>query len=311
MKERLIIGSILASLLGIESIRVAQSAPPSSQTKPAKPDSQQAANLLIYVAELQRHLPDDVYRYPYATDVTGQNVFRAGLVRLSNYETLFPGSMRDAVALARAQAYEKLTAYAEAGKGYQIAQQSSDSNLSKVAGEGFERVRKFDKAANPVMDKSGMRTFERDLQTKIRDLDDLASQYKGTPYSTHALLERERAQLQLAEFYLTNRFILPYSTNDAIAQIKRNIEQNRNSKNLYTHHLMLADLYYDLAREYTILNDPDGPDFKLKEFQGFANSARTEYGIVQQADGFSEKLEGRAKLAALEAFVERISDRAR
>ena len=74
---------------------------------------------------------------------------------------------------------------------------------------------------------------------------------------------------------------------------------------------MLADFYYELAKEYTYLADPEGPSFRLADFEGFANSARAEYKIVERADGFAEKMEGRAKLLSLEAFAERVTERAR
>lgn len=280
-------------------------------SKEAPSYTQPAENLLIILADIQRHLNDDVYRFPYPVDVTGQNVFRAGIVRLENYAKLYPGKLKDVVALGKAQAYEKLGAYKEAGLNYEEAQKSGDEPIKKVASEGFERCKRFSQVLDQEMDQSGLLPYERDLQKKIRDLDDMATQYKGTPYECHALRERERAQMQLAEFYVTMRFMQPYSVNDVLLQIKRNIDQNKNSKNLYAHHLMLADVYYDLAREYVLRSDPEGPSFHQKEFEGFANSARAEYHIVEQADGYPEKLEGRAKLLALEAFVERVTDRAK
>jgi hypothetical protein len=283
-------------------------APLKRGTKQAPAYTQPAENLLIVVADIQRHIRDDVYRFPYPSDVTGQNVFRAGLVRLVNYETLYPGRVSDAVALSKAQALEKLCAYREAGRNYENAGKSNDEAIRKVAGEGLERCRRFAAVVYQDLDMSGLRPYERDLQKKIRDLDDLATQYKGSPHQFLALVERERAQTQLAEFYVTMRFMRPYSPNDAITQIKRNIDQNKESKRFYFHHLMLADLYYDLAKEYTMLHDPEGADFEIKEFERFTNSARSEYHIIQQADGFPEKLEARAKLLALEAFVERVTD---
>lgn len=270
-----------------------------------------AENLLIIVADIQRHINDDVYRYPYATDVTGQNVFRAGIVRLANYETLFPGRMKDLVALAKANAFEKLGAFNDAERNYTEAQKSSDAAIRKAAGEGAERARRFAQVLRRELDQSGLRPYERDLQVLIRDADDLAEKYKGTPYAALALVERERAEMRLAEFYASMRFIHPYTTEDAILQLKRNIERNKNSKNRYSHHLMLGDLYASLARQYVVMHDPDGTDFDMKEFEGFASQARSEYFIVQQADGYPEKLEGRAKLAALEAFVERVAERSR
>lgn len=285
---------------------------PFSRNKTEAPSyAQPAENILIIIADIHRHINDDVYRFPYPVDVTGQNVFRAGAVRLDYYDEMYPGKMEDVVALAKGQVFLKLRAYEEAGGNFQKARESKDPSIRKRAEEGFEQAKKISKVVNQPIDRSALRTYERDMQKKIRDLDDLIEELRKTPYECLAQVEREQAQMQLAEFYVTMRFMQPYSPNDAILQIKRNIEQNKDSKLLFAHHLMLGDLYYDLAKEYTLLRDPEGPDFDLKEFQNFAGSARAEFHIVEQADGYAEKLEGRAKLLALEAFIERVAERAR
>ncbi len=286
---------------------VISAAPPKNAPAYVQP----AENLLIVVADIQRHLNDDIYRFPIATDVTGQNVFRAGAGRLANYEVLYPGKLTDVVSLAKGQAFEKLGDYAIAAKAYEVASKSPDAAVARVGNESLQRTRRFDAAANQPVDKSALRTYERDMQKKIKGLDDLAQELKGTAHRALALVERERAEIELAQFYISMRFMQPYSTDDAIRQIRRNMDRNQESKNRYTHHLMLADLHAQLAREYTVLNDPDGPGFRMKDFEAFINPARTEYHIIEQADGYPEKLEGRAKLIALEAFVERIGDRAR
>jgi tetratricopeptide (TPR) repeat protein len=284
---------------------------PPQQDKSAPSYAQPAENILMIVADINRHLNDDVYKFPYAVDVTGQNVFRAAAVRLSYYEEMYPGKMSDVVALSKAQVYEKLTSYIEAGENYEKAKDSSDPSIQRLASEGFERSHKFAEVANESLDKSGLRTYQRDLEKQIRDFDSLIEQYKKTPYACLARLEKERVQMQMAEFYIMFRFMQPYSTNDAIVVLKRNIEENRNSKKAFAHRMMLADLYYSLAREYTVLSDPEGPDFQMGEFENFANLARSEYHVIEQADGYPEKMEARAKMLALEAFVEQINDKAR
>ena len=291
--------------------KAGNAAPWKKQRSAGSSYAQPVENILIIVADIQRHLQDDVYRYPYPTDFTGQNVFRAALVRLANYETLYPKKISDVVALAKAQAFERLTAYEEALANYEKAAKSPDTAISNAAKDGAQKMRQFLGVVRQSLDQSGLRTYERDLQKLIRDLDDLAASLKGTRYECLALLERERAQMLLAEFYVSMRFIQPYSTEDALAQLKRNIDQNRSSKLRYRHQMMLADFYYDLAKQYVLKNDPDGPSFDSRQFEGFANAARTEYDIISRADGYAEKSEARAKLMALEAFVRNVLERAK
>ncbi len=289
----------------------AVSAVQAQTSKDAPAYAQPGENLLLIVAEIQRHLDDDVYRFPYATDVTGQNIFRSQIVRLENYEKLYPGRMSDVVALAKAQAWERLCAFKVAGANYEKAKDSSDEAVLKLAGQGFERTKRFSLAADPEPDRSSMRTTEKDLQFKIELLGKLADEFKGTPHACLAQIARERTQMQLAEFYVLMRVILPYTTAEAQQTLKKNAELNRSSKLRYSHHLRLADFYMERAREYTLKEDPAGAGFSLKRFEELISPARTEYKIIEEADGFPEKLEARAKLLALEAFVDRIVERAR
>ncbi len=307
-------GILLVCMAGLVSVTLPAkiNAAPWKKSEPSRPAyAKPAENLLIIVADIQRHINDDVYRYPYPRDFTGQNVFRSALIRLANYEALYPNKMTDVVALAKAQAFEKLTAYEEALANYEIAATSKDAAIAQTAKKGAARVRRFIEVVRQSLDQSGLRTYERDLQKLIRDLDSLANEFKGTPHQCLALLERERAQMLLAEFYISMRFIQPYSVDDALLQLRRNIEQNRESKRRYRHRMMLGDLYYALATQYLVKADADGPDFNWKQFEAYANAARAEYDSVSRADGFPEKPEARAKLLALEALVREVSERAR
>ncbi len=272
--------------------------------------TQPAENLILIIADIQRHLNDDVYRFPYAQDVNGQNVFRAAIVQLANYEKLYPERNSDIVALGRAQAFERLCAFQEAGLNYEKAKKTSDPALKKLAQQGFDRSEEFSGVVDRILDQSSLRSFEDAMALQIADMSKLADKYNNTSHHCLALLGRERVQMHLAEFYSMFRFMKPYTTDMALDQIKKNLKGNNNSKLLYTHHLMLATLNYELAREYTVLHDPEGPDFNYKDFENFANPARSELAIVEQADGYAEKQEGRALLTALEAFIERIRDRA-
>lgn len=274
--------------------------------------TQPAENLIVIIADIQRHLNDDVYRFEYPRDVNGQNVFRSAIVQLSNYEKLYPGRNADVVALGRAQAFERLCAFREAGLNYTKAEEAtSDDGLKKLARAGFERTKKFSEVVDRELDQSSLRSYEDDLKAQIADLDKLAGEYANTPHACLARLERERTQMRLAEFFAMFRFMRPYTTEMALDQLKKNLDANSDSKLRYTHHLMLASLNYELAREYTVLYDPEGPDFRIQDFEQYANAARAELAIVEQADGYAEKQEGRALLTALEAFIERIKDRAR
>lgn len=302
---------LLAGLVMVSSSMPASAQLFGNNEAPAATYTQPAENLILIIADIQRHLADDVYRFPYPQDVNGQNVFRSAIVQLSNYEKLYPGRNSDIVALGRAQAYERLCDFRPSGLNYSKAMESEDSALKKLAEQGFERTKKFSEVVDRELDQSSLRAYESALKQQVADLEKLATEYTNTSSRCLALLERERTQMRLAEFYSMFRFMKPYTTEMALEQIRANLKANNGSKLLYTHHLMLASFNYELAREYTVLYDPEGPEFNLKEFEAFASTARQELDIVSKADGYAEKQEGRALLTALEAFIERTRDRAR
>ena len=285
--------------------------PAAPAAKEAPSYVQPAENLVLIVADLHRHINDDIYRFAVPTDVTGQNIFRVSAARLANYMTLYPGKMVDLAGMAMGQAFEKLGDYGIAGANYEKAKGSADSRISKAAQDNLNRVARFAGIVNKPVSQVTLQEYENDIKQKIADFEVLVGELKGSPYQPQALLERERLQLQLAQFYVAMRFMQPYTTETALKQLKSNLEANTESKNRYLHHLLLADFHYAMGREYTLLHDPDGAEFNLSAFEAFTDPARAEYRIVEQADGYPEKLEARAKMTALEAFVENVTERAR
>ena len=82
--------------------------------------------ILETVAVLRRHVPDDTYRFPPATDFSGRNVYRASLLRLESLEraeenALRSGYMAPVILFAKARALERLRAYDLAAQHYREA----------------------------------------------------------------------------------------------------------------------------------------------------------------------------------------------
>src|SRR5881409_2447135 len=76
-------------------------------------------DLLEVLGDLAWHLRDDVYRFTPPRDPTGHDVYRLALERITNWETRYPGRLRDVTAFARAQALERLGEYGRATDLYQ------------------------------------------------------------------------------------------------------------------------------------------------------------------------------------------------
>ena len=101
----------------------------SFQTKKLEATYGPTESIIEGVAALRRHVPDDTYRFPPATDFTGRNVYRSSLLRLENIERiqadpLRSGYMDPVMDFAKARALERLRAYDLATLHYLRAAQS-------------------------------------------------------------------------------------------------------------------------------------------------------------------------------------------
>ena len=72
-----------------------------------------------------------------------------------------------------------------------------------------------------------------------------------------------------------------------------------------------GDYHASLAREYALLNEPEGLAFDIETFEGFAQSAMKLYAEVAQQDGAPEKLEANGKIEGLKGMMEQMRRRSR
>ncbi len=91
-----------------------------------EPQYAPAASVVEVVAVLQRHVPDDGYRFEAARDFTGRNVYRSALMRLESIEAahetaLRAGHLDDVIAFAKGRAFERLRAFELAAASYRRA----------------------------------------------------------------------------------------------------------------------------------------------------------------------------------------------
>ena len=99
-----------------------------SSTQQDKLDAQYgpSESVLEVVAVLRRHVPDDTYRFPPATDFTGRNVYRSTLLRLESLERVHADALRSGyldgvVTFAKARALERLRGFDLAAAHYREA----------------------------------------------------------------------------------------------------------------------------------------------------------------------------------------------
>ena len=95
-------------------------------TPEIEPRYRPSASALEIIAVLERHVPDDTYRFEPARDFTDRNVYRSSLLRLENLEQLYGDALRaghldGAIAFAKGRALERLRAYDLAADAYHLA----------------------------------------------------------------------------------------------------------------------------------------------------------------------------------------------
>jgi hypothetical protein len=89
------------------------------------------------------------------------------------------------------------------------------------------------------------------------------------------------------------------------------IENHAGSHRENQHWLRLGDFHRELAERLVVFSPPARTDFDLDGFEAQISAARAIYLRVERADGFRERLEARARLAALEEFAQRVRAEAR
>jgi len=115
--------------------------------------------------------------------------------------------------------------------------------------------------------------------------------------------EIERADVARAKYFVGLRTILVDGDIRAVAELQRVVVRHAESKNLNRHLLALADLYADLAVEYTDAYPPSGLGFEPAHFQELIDAGTRLYEMVANQDGTPEKLEASRRLEAFLAFA--------
>jgi len=267
-------------------------------------------NLLAILADCQRHLKADIYRFPFPKDLSGQNAYKSFLVRLANYERLYPDRFPEVLAFTRARLHERLGDYAQAIHYYRVTA-SLHGEMAQLAEKRLEFARELDAISGRSINAFTPLEYREEYEKKSRDLEELIGKCSGLDTESLARVEKEKADVEYATFLQDNRHVIPQGTISALEKWEEIILEHAESKNIQSHKIRLADFHYSLAKDYASWKPPEQNGFEWKTFEGFALPARTLYYQVSQEDGYPEKLEARGKLEALLAFMEQIRKQSR
>lgn len=274
--------------------------------------------ILETVAVLRRHVPDDTYRFPPATDFTGRNVYRATLLRLESLERAETQALRtgymDAVLLfAKARALERLRGYDLAAQHYrESARLSGDlreealhsaaicERLAGAVAIGFDLRDPLAESSEPLSLDAA--TLRRDLDERVAQLSLLEGELEGSHYRWIAQEEIERADRARAAYFTATRHVQPEGTLLALQELQRVASRHGASKLRLRHLLDLAEFYVVLAREYIAAVPPASLDFDPARFAEISDAAIRLFELVSSHDGRPEKLEATRQLEAFLAL---------
>ena len=287
-------------------------------------------NVLEVIAVLRAHINDDTYRFEPARDFTGRNVYRSSLLRLENLEALhrdaIRGSQMDGVlAFAKARSLERLRAFDLAAENYRLAADISEdlrlealrsADICDALHEAAQMTRTLEPGGETDIGSDtafGAQLVEIDpdsvlaeFEARVALLDGLTAITEGTHHNPIALEEIERADVARANYFVGIRKTDVNGDVRAIGELQRVTYRHPVSKNFNRHLLQLADLYVELAVEYSNTFPPESLLFDPVRFQELVEGASRLYEMVASRDGTPEKLEASRRLEAFLAFSIRI-----
>jgi hypothetical protein len=297
-----------------------------------------SGSLIEVVAVLRRHIPDDTYRFPVATDFTGRNVFRSSLLRLENIEmihadALRSGYMAPVILFSKARALERLRAFDLARDHYEEVAFTEDElavearRSASVCGRIAEATSIGVELENPLHQIEpiapaavvpGSPTLESpltpgparrpdqvvaEIEERVALLSFLKDEVEGTHYTAVINEEMERADEVRAAWFVDNRSWVPDGALRAASELQRVVARHGPSKRRLRHLLTLADYFERLAHEYVAASPPESLEFDPADFQELVDPTTQLFEVVAAHDGTPEKLEASRRLEAFLAFT--------
>jgi hypothetical protein len=272
---------------------------------PADPRYEPYENLLEIVSDVQRHAGDNTYQFPAPRDPSGQNLYKASLIRLLNFEKIYPRRLPDAVNYTKGICMERLHDYPGALKAFKAVSES-DSPLREQAAHAMDVLQKFNDLADYRIEKNNIGDYLTEMEFKLNAWGKLIQEVKGTPYEWLALEEEEKLEQRLAEFAAQNYLVINNGIESALNLYRQLTIKHVKSKNINLHYLNWADFCALLSKRYAQQVDPRSLDFDMETFNKTADAAIRLYSLVAQKDGAIEKAEALGKLQAFNAYVAKV-----
>lgn len=273
-------------------------------------------SLVEIVAELGLARDVDLYRFDAPRDVTGENVWRATLRRLENFESLIEDPrFRPALRFAQAECREHLADFAGAAALWREVAALPGPEAADLKALAATRAPLCDELATKTrpLDADEARSPDdvvRALATQRMALKELLAANVADPRASLIECAIERQDVREREYLWRVRAFVDDGAQLALDSAQRVIANHVDSRRIHEHRLRLADYYAELARGYVVAVDPTQATFDATRARNLIQAAGRTYAEVAAIDGIPEREEARAGLASLEALLDRIASSA-
>jgi tetratricopeptide (TPR) repeat protein len=235
------------------------------------------------------------------------------------------GHMDAVIAFAKARSLERLRAFDLAAESYRLAADISEdlrlaalesadvcdalyeaAQMTRALEPQDETEIETDATGDPQVIELDPDSVLAEFEARTALLDGLLPMTEGTHYEPIVREELERADIARASYFLGIRKTDVNGDVRAISELQRVTFRHPDSKNFNRHLLELADLYAELAVEYSTTYPPESLLFDPVRFQELVEGASRLYEMVASRDGTPEKLEASRRLEAFLAYSIRI-----
>lgn len=263
-------------------------------------------SILTVVAELKIFLAQDPYRQAPGQDLNGRNIFRVSLERLQTLEEVADPQYGDVLAYAKGECLERLGDWPGARLAFERAAARSTSLAAQARARAANAARMGDLLSHEATAPT-LEGYLNDLDVSERRLKAWLGTAAPWPYDAYLHQAIEHVQEERVKLLFTNRLVLDGAIKRATDAAQKLVDEHKESWRASEHWLLLGSLYESLARDWADQHRPEGAGFTLRAgWLGWIEQARQAYRRVAHADGDPAKLEGQARLRALDAYSLRV-----
>lgn len=272
-------------------------------------------NLLSIAAEYQLLASQDPYAEEPARDLTGQNIARATLVRLANYESLHPATFVPEIQTLKARAYERLLDHATAARLFREAAGKEPANQpSSLKDDNLRRAALNEELARLKTLPANLSSLEDSLEALDRQASafaDFSARQTDPWYAALGRCGAEQSAVARTELLMTNRWVLVDGEQQALDALQGLVSDNAKSVRALEHALRLARFHREIAEQEMRLHPPTALDFDEDRAFTHIDQALDLLYRISQADGRPERLVAARELDTVLALREMLLERTR